>query len=105
MNINNMNYGKNCCNRKFQYRSGYPYAAYSSPGETLIGSDFMINAGGKGANQAVAAARMGGDVCFVACVGDDGFGAEAVRHYAGEGIDTSISYAAMALLRAWRLSP
>ena len=58
-----------------------------SPGETLIGSDFMINAGGKGANQAVAAARMGGDVCFVACVGDDGF--EAVRHYAGEGIDTS----------------
>ena len=60
-----------------------------SPGETLIGSDFMINAGGKGANQAVAAARMGGDVCFVACVGDDGFGAEAVRHYAGEGIDTS----------------
>ena len=34
-------------------------------------------------------ARMGGDVCFVACVGDDGFGAEAVRHYAGEGIDTS----------------
>lgn len=49
----------------------------------------MINAGGKGANQAVAAARMGGDVCFVACVGDDGFGAEAVRHYAGEGIDTS----------------
>ena len=60
-----------------------------SPGETLIGSDFMINAGGKGANQAVAAARMGGDVYFVACVGDDGFGAEAVRHYAGEGIDTS----------------
>ena len=60
-----------------------------SPGETLIGSDFMINAGGKGANQAVAAARMGGDVCFVACVGDDGFGAEAVRHYAGEGIATS----------------
>ncbi|MCD8275163.1 MAG: ribokinase, partial [Alistipes sp.] len=60
-----------------------------SPGETLIGSDFMINAGGKGANQAVAAARMGGDVCFVACVGDDGFGAEAVRHYADEGIDTA----------------
>lgn len=60
-----------------------------SPGETLIGSDFMINAGGKGANQAVAAARMGGDVCFVACVGDDGFGAEAVRHYADEGIDTT----------------
>ena len=60
-----------------------------SPGETLIGSDFMINAGGKGANQAVAAARMGGDVCLVACVGDDQFGAEAVRHYADEGIDTT----------------
>ena len=76
-----------------------------SPGETLIGSDFMINAGGKGANQAVAAARMGGDVCFVACVGDDGFGAEPVRHLPAKVSIRPISYAAMALLRAWRLSP
>ena len=59
-----------------------------SPGETLIGADFMVNAGGKGANQAVAAARMGGDVCFVACVGEDQFGTEAVCHYADEGVDT-----------------
>lgn len=58
------------------------------PGETLIGSAFMVNAGGKGANQAVAAARMGGRVTFVASVGDDQFGREAVAHYSAEGIDT-----------------
>lgn len=58
------------------------------PGETLIGSGFLVNAGGKGANQAVAAARMGGEVTFVASVGDDRFGREAVEHYQSEGIDT-----------------
>ena len=58
------------------------------PGETLIGSGFMVNAGGKGANQAVAAARMGGQVTFVASVGDDQFGREALEHYRAEGIDT-----------------
>lgn len=58
------------------------------PGETLIGSGFMVNPGGKGANQAVAAARMGGRVTFVASVGDDQFGREALEHYKAEGIDT-----------------
>ena len=47
------------------------------PGETILGGRFMMNPGGKGANQAVAAARMGGDVTFIAKVGNDLFGKEA----------------------------
>ena len=44
------------------------------PGETVMGNEFDIIAGGKGANQAVAAARAGGDVSFIAKVGNDDFG-------------------------------
>ena len=44
------------------------------PGETLMGEHFEAIPGGKGANQAIAAARLGGKVAMVACVGDDGFG-------------------------------
>lgn len=43
-------------------------------GETLLGKDFQHFPGGKGANQAVAAARLGGDVTFIGCVGDDDYG-------------------------------
>jgi ribokinase len=59
------------------------------PGETVIGGDFMMAAGGKGANQAVAAARLGAHVTFVACLGDDIFGDQAIAGYQREGIDTS----------------
>lgn len=55
-------------------------------GETVIGGSFMMTAGGKGANQAVAAARMDGDVIFVTKVGDDMFGEESQRHFANENI-------------------
>lgn len=48
------------------------------PGETILGNEFNIIAGGKGANQAVAAARAGGIVTFIAKVGDDDFGKNAV---------------------------
>ena len=41
------------------------------PGETVLGGEFLMSAGGKGANQAVAAARAGAEVTFVACVGDE----------------------------------
>lgn len=58
------------------------------PGETVIGGQFVMNAGGKGANQAVAAARLGGDVAFVARVGNDMFGEQAIQGLATEGIDT-----------------
>jgi ribokinase len=58
------------------------------PGETLLGGDFAMAPGGKGANQAVAAARAGGRVTFVARVGDDPFGREARAGFARDGIDT-----------------
>ena len=59
------------------------------PGETVLGSDFLTVQGGKGANQAVAAARAGGNVTFVACVGNDLFGKQAIESYKADGIDTS----------------
>ena len=57
------------------------------PGETVIGGDFMTAAGGKGANQAVAAARAGGNVTFIARVGSDLFGKQAVEGFVQEGIN------------------
>lgn len=59
------------------------------PGETLLGGHFMMAAGGKGANQAVAAQRLGAEVTFIASVGDDLFGKDAVEGYRREGIDTA----------------
>ena len=59
------------------------------PGETLAGRSLHQCMGGKGANQAVVAARLGADVTFVARVGNDGFGTEAIEAYKAEGIDTS----------------
>ena len=58
------------------------------PGETLLGGKFFMNAGGKGANQAVAAARLGGKVDFVAKVGNDPFGIRSIDQYTAEGIGT-----------------
>ena len=63
--------------------------ALPRPGETVLGGTFYTAAGGKGANQAVAAARAGGAVTFVACVGDDAFGAQAVQGFREDGIDTT----------------
>ena len=56
------------------------------PGETLVGTDFMTAHGGKGANQAVAAARLGANVIFVGCVGEDSFGALQREKFVREGI-------------------
>jgi len=58
-------------------------------GETVLGSDFRQVAGGKGANQAVAAARAGAAVAMVGCVGDDQHGREAVEGLRREGVDVS----------------
>lgn len=59
------------------------------PGETVLGGTFTMIPGGKGANQAVAAARLGAHVTFVARVGTDAFGAQALNGFRAEGIDTS----------------
>ena len=59
-----------------------------APGETILGSEFLTAAGGKGANQAVAAARIGGDVSLVACVGADMFGEQALAGFVSDGINT-----------------
>ena len=56
-------------------------------GETLMGNGFFTAHGGKGANQAVAAARSQGDVRMCGCVGDDLFGREALKSLEAEGID------------------
>ncbi|HET6539532.1 MAG TPA: ribokinase [Chryseolinea sp.] len=58
------------------------------PGETVIGGTFFMNPGGKGANQAVAAARLGGRVTFIARVGSDLFGSQALQQFQTENIDT-----------------
>jgi ribokinase len=58
------------------------------PGETVIGGVFLMNPGGKGANQAVAAARMGGKVTFISKTGNDVFGKQSVELYNTEGINT-----------------
>lgn len=60
-----------------------------SVGETIIGGDFIMASGGKGANQAVAAARLGAEVTFVARVGIDMFGERAIQDLRNNKVDTS----------------
>jgi ribokinase len=59
-----------------------------APGETVLGRDFVMAMGGKGANQAVGAARLGGDVTFIARIGRDVFGDQCLEAYEAEGIHT-----------------
>ncbi|MBN1284380.1 MAG: ribokinase [Anaerolineae bacterium] len=58
------------------------------PGETVLGGEFVTAAGGKGANQAVSAARLGAEVAFIARLGADIFGDKALEGYKAEGINT-----------------
>ncbi|PKG39744.1 ribokinase [Psychromonas sp. Urea-02u-13] len=60
---------------------------FPRPGETLHGHNYAVIAGGKGANQAVAAARLGADVDFIACVGDDSFGLDIRKKFSDDGIN------------------
>ena len=62
-------------------RRGFP-----APGETVTGGTLLVNHGGKGANQAVAARRLGAEVRFIACVGDDASGRDIRAALEGEGI-------------------
>lgn len=63
-----------------------------APGETVLGSEFIIAPGGKGANQAVAIARLGGDVTFVAKLGMDDFGDQALENFKKDGINTEFIF-------------
>lgn len=58
-----------------------------SIGETLLGSGFMTVPGGKGANQAVAAARLGGQVSMIGCVGNDIFGKDLIKNLQDNRVD------------------
>lgn len=62
---------------------------FPAPGETILGGEFLMNAGGKGANQAVAAVRTGGQVFFIGKLGGDIFGEKAIENIKKEGIDVS----------------
>src|SRR5699024_3416732 len=61
----------------------------AAAGETVAGTHFETLFGGKGANQAVAAARLGADVSIIGKVGDDAFGAEMIKNFEDNGVDTA----------------
>jgi ribokinase len=63
-----------------------------APGETILGGTFLMNPGGKGANQAVAAARLGGAVTFICKTGNDIFGKQSIQLFKAEGIDTAFIF-------------
>ena len=63
-----------------------------APGETVIGGNFLMNAGGKGANQAVAAAKLGAKVLLVSKIGNDIFGKQALQGFTDVGIDTDFVF-------------
>lgn len=65
-------------------------AHFPRPGETLHGRNYQVIPGGKGANQAIAAVRLGADTGFIASVGDDPFGKGIIESYRSEGLDTSM---------------
>ncbi len=64
---------------------------FPAAGETIEGLAFLQAMGGKGANQAVAAKRAGGEVTFITCVGTDANGQNALKYYRHEGLDVSLS--------------
>ena len=57
-------------------------------GETILGSDFIMTPGGKGANQAVAAAKLGAEVYFIAKLGEDVFAEQSLKNFKKEGVNT-----------------
>jgi ribokinase len=63
---------------------------FPEKGQTVLGGNFNQLHGGKGSNQAIAASRLGGDVCFVSCVGKDSLGDAAVALFQEEGIRSRV---------------
>jgi ribokinase len=60
-----------------------------APGETVLGDDFVMTPGGKGANQAIAAVRAGGRCAFLGAIGSDSFGVTINARLAASGVDTT----------------
>lgn len=85
--MNNMNKKKivvvGSCNTDMVVKSD----RLPKPGETVLGGSFMMNSGGKGANQAVAVARLGGNATFITKTGNDLFGKQSIRMFKEENID------------------
>lgn len=63
--------------------------SFPRPGETVTGHGYRVVAGGKGANQAVAAGRLGADISLIACVGDDDFGRHMIKALSADGVLTT----------------
>ncbi len=61
---------------------------FPKPGETLTGSNYQVIAGGKGANQALAVIKSGGNGHFISCIGQDSFGQTLKQHFANQGMNT-----------------
>ncbi len=59
-------------------------------GETILGDEFLTIPGGKGANQAVASAKLGKDVSIIGCVGNDIYGEKMLKNFIANGVDTSM---------------
>ena len=73
------------------------------PGETLAGAHFATGFGGKGANQAVAAARLGSQVTMVTRVGEDSFGREVLQNLGSHGIDLAHAFVAQRVVGQFQL--
>ncbi len=67
----------------------FPVERLPRPGETLVGGDLAVFEGGKGANQACAAGRLGGTVTMIGQVGPDPFAARLIETLRAAGVDTS----------------
>jgi ribokinase len=63
-----------------------------APGETVVGNDYFMNPGGKGANQAVTIAKLGAEASFIAKVGDDDYGSRSIENYKRANLDVSHVY-------------
>lgn len=84
-----MNQGRLCVLGSLNVDLTVTMERFHQPGETVTGTRFMTFPGGKGGNQAVAAARLGAQVCMVACVGEDDYGRMYLRVLKEEGVDTA----------------